>query len=212
MPFPTSGVLDDANRANVGPPPSANWTTALLTVDGANGHKVLTNRIVGNGIDAQSYWNAADYGPDCEVYADVATQSDDMYLFLRLVSIGSGTTDGYALELKLTDSWQLQRVDNGALTGIGLAVVSAVANGDAIGFEVIGSTLKGYKRVSGVWSEVLSRTDSTYSAAGKLGIGTVATATALDDFGGGTIVTAPVFGPFVYRTHPKQKLAEAAVL
>ena len=42
MAFPTTGILDDFNRGNEGPPPSANWTTLV------QGHKVVSNACTSN--------------------------------------------------------------------------------------------------------------------------------------------------------------------
>lgn len=49
-----------------------------------------------------------------------------------------------------------------------------------------------YRKTSGAWSTVATRSDSTYTGAGYIGLGDKASLTAgkYSDFGGGTVVTA----------------------
>jgi len=201
MPFPTTGLLDDFNRANEGPPPSASWTTAVIA-GGTDGLVVLSNVLKGNGSGSnEGYWNVSTFGPDVECYMKVAAKLEDsgayQMVYCRLTTIGSGTTDGYGCRLSFsatTDSLRLFRIDNGSVTYLGTGVSQETAVGDQWGIEIVGDALKlMYKPVAGSWSSIESVTDGTYSASGHIGAllrgGNTHRA---DDFSGGTVVSSPL--------------------
>ena len=195
MAFPTTGILDDFNRSS---PASlgANWSVLqqfLGTGDLAiTSNQAYNDKAIGNSY-VFMYWNVAPYGPDCEVYMTLATaipnSTADSFISALRIQEPTGSWDGYALTVNPasgTEVWSISRVDNEVFTQLGATASQAVVNGDKVGFEAIVSTLKGYL---GSWTEILSRTDSTYGSAGYLGFygtGTVVT-WRYDDFGGGTI-------------------------
>jgi hypothetical protein len=196
MTFPLTGVLDDFNRANEGPPPSASWAGPLYADDGSM--KVVGNEAVGteaaefNG----AYW-LTPMPPSCEVHVKVATMPADgerTSVYLRVADEG-GAPDGYLLSFYRwdggSDGWQIYRVDNGAWTQLGATVDKDVSAGDSMGLEAIGPRLRGYQKTGGVWAEVevLERTDSTYSNWGKIAMSPQNDTCTLDDFGGGGIQT-----------------------
>jgi hypothetical protein len=181
---------DDFNRANTGPPPSASWTTML------NGHKVVTNACAVNTAAAQciSFWNAATFGADVEAYATISTAASggQPEVYARMTTLSSGTTDGYCVRFVKTsgannDKMRIFRIDNGAFTQLGADVSTSVdyASGDKIGIEVVGTTITAYHFTGGAWVNRGSRTDSTYSAAGYVGVGSVDD--VLDNFFAGVI-------------------------
>lgn len=196
MAFPTTGVLDGFNRADGAL--GSNWTAEPWN-DTATGFAISSNTVRGNAATFSYDWawyNAASYGPDVEVYIDVTVAgSSEYYLAARITSpSGSASTgDGYAVYQKGT-ILQFARFDNGAETILGSDdTVTTLATGDGFGFEIIGSTLTAYRRVSGVWSQYgTTRTDSTYSAGGFIGMGLYedSRTAQLDNFGGGTVVVA----------------------
>src|SRR5262245_54582528 len=69
MVAPITPIIDDANRANTGPPPSSNWTTYTdgTTITG-NGLKVSSSVIKGDSNSAfnAAYWNTQ-FGADSEL-------------------------------------------------------------------------------------------------------------------------------------------------
>lgn len=157
-----------------------------------------------------NWWNVATFGPDSEVYCDVPTlisgSATLKTLYLRLQSPGTSGVDGYRMNVKESDSsWIIARIDDGASTQLGASATQAPAAGDAWGFEAIGSTLAGYRKPSaGSWTQILSRTDSTYGSAGNIGLRNGADATTtFDTFSGGTVVAAatrvkdPIYAGFV---------------
>jgi hypothetical protein len=200
MAFPTTGLLDNFDRANEGPPPSTNWTTAVLSGAGT-GHDGVevagSGQLKGNGsADNFGQWNVQTFGPDSEVFCAIDTMADTLFciLYLGLLNIGANTTDGYCLRFDkeaATDEFNIGRIDNGAITFLHAGVQQELTLTDSIGFERIGSTLTGYhKPVAGSWTQILQVSDSTYTSAGHIGIMLRGGTMLADDFGGGTVVPA----------------------
>lgn len=179
--FPTTPILDNFNRADEGPPPSANWT------DIGNGLEVISNQAAGSAVgDNISYWNPITFGPDSEVYVTIpVTDVVNGVIYLRF---NTGSFNGYGLIFGAsTSSLSVIRLDGGVPTPLGAAISQAISNGDSVGLRVIGSTIKVYyKAAAGSWTFLDSRTDATYSAAGALLLVVVDTTMRLDNFGGGT--------------------------
>lgn len=193
MSFPTvTDLLDNFNRANEGPPPSANWSTTDSPGLSVVGNQAAPGASGGNA----TAWDATTFGPDSEAYATVAvSQAVDEYMGLeaRLADIITpGTRDGYGVYVVRrsgTDQWECYRLDNQIFTLLGATVTGPdVDPGDKIGIEIIGTTIKGYHFDGATWTEVLSRTDSTYTAAGFIGLHADGTVARWDDFHGGTVV------------------------
>lgn len=113
-------------------------------------------------------------------------------MYLRGTTHVLGTTDGYlpwyAHASGVGSGLRAYRVDNGVLTQLGAQFDKVLANGDDLGGEIIGSTLKVYYNTGAGWIEGLSRTDSTYTAAGFVGLRVFSDVNPMDDFGGGTVV------------------------
>ncbi len=186
MAFPTTGILDNFNRANEGPPPSANWTTL-----GSYGLKVVNNVCVGNTASQYNagYWSAQAFGPDSEVYAKVPNIANYLDVLARL---DAAQNNGYLLHMQSTTVLQVFRVDSGATTQIGsnITLGTALVAGDQVGMEITGDEIKVYtKQGGGAWTQRGSTiTDSTYGDAGYIGARVYSTTQQIDDFGGGTVV------------------------
>lgn len=183
--FPCSAILDNFNRANGGPPPSASWTTAWRP--STTGFTVDTNTIVGStGGDNSTYWNTT-FGPDVEVYVTMTDSTSGSYrgLAARLVSEGTSGVDGYEI-VAFGNEIFVQRVDDNSNTTLGTVISQTYTIGDSMGMSIIGSTITVYYKVgAGAWTSLGTRTDSTYSAAGKIGLRSENI--HWDDFGGGTM-------------------------
>jgi hypothetical protein len=196
MAFPTTSVLDDFNRADENP--MTGWSSFVGA--GAR-HEVVGNTCEASGAAANDYWNAATFGPDCEVYATVVEKTTGalIKLYARLVSVGSVAVDGYAVRHTTVsgaanDTIGLYRVDNATETLLGSAFTQEVAVGDSFGLEIVGDTLTAYYKASGgSWTALGTETDSTHAGAGNIGVAISVTNTAgIDDFGGGTIASSAV--------------------
>jgi hypothetical protein len=197
MAFPTTGIIDGANRADEDPiSDGGKWSIGPDDFGGTNNLRVSGNAIwMGSAASANGYRNDQDYGPGSEVYVTLAAIPDTaVILYARLVNIGAGTTDGYACYFNFsgTDDALICRVDNDSLVGLGSAIVppAPYANGDKLGLEVIGSTVAAYVFQSGSWTQLGTRSDGTYSAAGKIGVRLADSGAnaKIDDFGGGTVI------------------------
>ena len=193
MPFPTTGVVDNFNRADENPlSDGGKWTNPWFAGDG--NLQVLTNQCARTVTFSDAYRNDLNYGPDTEVFVTVAALAitdDHAYLGLRLALPTSN--DGYALASIVdvgTDIWRVRRIDAEVQTQLGADILQEVSVGDGVGLDMVSSTLTVYYRSAGSWSSLGTRTDGTYTAAGKISLGTGNDIPRLDDFGGGTVVVA----------------------
>lgn len=197
MAFPTTSVLDSFTGTNGTDLPtySANW----VVMTNATNLEIQSNAATGTsgaGNNANT-WTTT-FNADCEVYGTVTTKPSDndvIILLARLVQAGDlATVDGYGLRwlaLSGTDTLDIFSVTNGAITSIGAAVGQEITNGDSFGLEIVGTTLTCYyKSGAGAWTSLFSRTDSTYSAGGKIGLYCDGSVVRLDEFGGGNYVAA----------------------
>jgi len=189
MPFPTTNLIDDFNRANQ-LPPSANWS--LLT--GVNVQmKVLNNTCVPDANNASDYWNVGTFGPDSEVFATISSLPDAgkrLRLLLRIQQPGSAAFDGYAVEIyrPTTGSHEvfIKRWDNQAETTLLGPLNQNFAVGDRFGLQAEGTTLRAWIEVGAGWTMLGSTTDTTYQSAGYIGI-IAQTGSGIDDFSGGNL-------------------------
>ncbi len=192
MAFPATSVLDSFNRADEGPPPSSSWTNSVISTSG--GMKVVSNTAMCNAAGVCSgWWNVSTFGPDCEAYATFGATVRLVNIYVRLASPGvANNTDGYLAIVGVSGSTTVHRVDDSVNTQLGAAMTTPVyVTGDKGGVEMIGSTLTLWS-YQGSWSSIDTRSDGTYTAAGNIGFGGQSTAGVWDDFGGGSIGTAPV--------------------
>lgn len=197
MTFPTRGVLDDFNRANEGPPPSASWAGPAW--NGSGEIKVISNQCGADGAGyGDDYWNTS-FGPDSEVYVDIPTlpaAGEEMGLLLRGKDPGAGGLDGYEVYMAqvagaANDTVDIYRIDNEATTKLGATIVQEFAAGESLGFEAVGSNLTAYRKTGGSWASLGVRSDATYGAAGYIGVELQNTTVRVDGFGGGTVAVVP---------------------
>lgn len=197
MPAPITAVLDTFTRANE-TPIAGNWSGPVIS---GSGLILTSNRLGSGGIFQSSYWNAAQFGPNCEVYATIAVKpgvGDNMELYARLSTPGA-TVTGYVLRFKggsPTDQLQLLRRDSGVEVAIGFGDTSALWNvNDKMFLRISGSTIEGwrYNSVAATWTLLCTTTDATYAGAGFIGASIDDSVSRYDDFGGGTVSvsTAP---------------------
>ena len=138
----------------------------------------------------------AQYGPDVEVWARLATLPGDgqpappvrahpaaRHRGLRRLHAAHHPAAG-------TDQVLLERVDNGALVNL-LTVNQELAAGDTLLLRVKGTTVEAWRHDGSAWSRLGFVADSTYAAAGYVGIGLRGTTGRLDDFGARTMGAPP---------------------
>jgi Concanavalin A-like lectin/glucanases superfamily len=198
-------LLDTFNRPDEGPPPSANWTDGFLV--NTYGLRVSGNLCVGEVTGAglvhkTAYWNPRTFGPDCVVMATVGSITgaggELLALVARATDPGIGTTNGYEMHIGSTpthDGFSILRIDAGSGTTIlGPVTSSVVATGDIGALTIIGSTLTAWHKpiATGIWVNVGSVTDATYTTAGYAGLVVYEATDGLvtcDNFAAGTIVS-----------------------
>ena|SRR3990167_332429 len=220
MAFPTTGTLDNFNRADEDPlTGGGNWGSVPVFV-GYDLHRIISNQVASGGdtsVSSTTYWASAT-NANCEVWCDVPVapaNSTDSYvsLMLRLAQPNS-SADGYLAEFLYDGTLTIYRIDNETLTALGASVdFGTFGNNDAVGFEASGSTLKAYYKASGgSWVEQLSRTDSTYGAGGFIGLFTRRTAaTRVDNFSGGDTLGRPRVSALTFGT-PVHSLVNAGLV
>lgn len=136
MAFPTTPILDNFNRGDEGPPPSANWTTVTWS-DG--GLKVLSNAAVPEATttgDYIIYWNASTFGPNLEarftIVDYVITANVSYAEFYLLVDDPVDFNVYYYIEIDKDGFVRLYRE-----SGIKATETVTLTDGDQWGIEII---------------------------------------------------------------------------
>src|SRR5262249_25709474 len=115
-------------------------------------------------------------------------------LYARLRQTGSSAYDGYMLrtnQLAGTDQVMLERIDNDTFTTLKVINQELVA-GDVLLLRVKGQTLEAWRNNGTGWALLGVAPDSTYSAAGFVGVGLRGTTGRVDDFGARTLGRAVI--------------------
>lgn len=195
--FPQNSFIDQFNRANQDPLGSPGWTCPMLS--GNTNVKISSNALSGNSTANSAYYSASTFGADCEVYCKLSTKAVNSLfgVYLRIANPNSaGATDGYGVDMAFVngtnnDTMRIVRFDNDARTVL-TSATREVSAADSIGCEIIGSGLTSYYQAgAGSWSSISTFSDSTYSAAGYLGLVlNGANSNGADDFGGGNVTAA----------------------
>lgn len=185
--FPTTSVLDNFNRGNGGL--GANWSDIFA------GLTINTNVVAGTNADNGAFYNPITPGPDSEVFLTISTLPGTNNVIQLWYRYDTDNTNLYLIEytqLAGTDTVAYFRIDGGGPTQLGATINQDFAVGDASGSEVIGNTHITYRKPSGgSWGALdAGRSDNTYTTAGRIGFYMQSTTGRVDDFGGGTVVTA----------------------
>lgn len=188
MAFPTTGILDDFNRANENPlSGGGDWGDRITN----NDLQLLSNRAAGTGANVLNsrFWAADTFGPASEVYCTVPVinvSPDYLRLWLRLNGAGSAAENGYMMQW--TNDANGCRIFREAslesYTQIAQNAAARMVAADQIGIGAIGSDITVYQN----GSVVVTVSDATFSGAGQLALGCRSTVFRMADFGGGTIV------------------------
>lgn len=187
MPFPTTPILDNFNRANENP--VTGWTDVI------GGMQIVSNAITG---DSPGFFCAASYNTTMTVpmefyitaVNEIGTGAVPQWHYLTVWDAVNGFR-GYDIIPNIPDSasFFIRRDDIGSNTTMVTATVTGgnLTNGDSFGVQVLtsGDHLVWYKRAAGSWVQVGAFKDATYTS-GKCFLQTDSVATGIfDDFGGG---------------------------
>lgn len=197
MAFPTTGILDSFTRANGAL--GANW--GVLNSYGT-GLTVISNAAGGAGGAQGSYWSASTFGADSEVFGTLGVAPANTENMDMMLGIGTpaGAWNGYGFEMSKaagTDTTVIYRSDAGALTTLGASISQEYIAGDSIGMNRLSGVFQLWINPAGSgWTSVgTTRSDATYPAAGNIAMFVDSATTRIDDFGGGTVVTAGATAP-----------------
>lgn len=195
MPFPSTSVLDDFNRANGAL--GANWAGNLFGPDADLA--VDSNQAKGPSNPANNGW-ATQFGPDCEAWMEITTYTGHVNVVGRWSALDSTTPDGYMVAAQSDVSEiVIYRFDDGSFTELA-TFTQTVSSGDWLGMRIVGDTIYAYYKdvsVSSEWQLVGQVTDGTYSSAGYIGLYHASSTTFTDNFGGGDYV--PESSPPLWR-------------
>lgn len=194
--FPSTGILDNFNRANEGPPPSSNWT------DSAGGLRVISGQCGGDiaGINA-AYWNAQRFGNDIEGYFDVSVKPG-VGEVAGIFIVTDDIVDGYVLTLTVAagvDAVSLSRYDLGVPTLLATSAIEIEA-GEKLGIRRQGGDIFVYHYRANKWNLLIQYEDNTYLDIVYVGIVIVGTTGRVDNFGGGKIPAISVGMPTFHRS------------
>lgn len=200
MAFPTTSVLDSFTRADESPI-AGNWSNDTYARGSGNGVVLTSNQILAavasSGTDQAAWWSAAPFGPDCEAFVEMAVKpssSEYLGVELRIDSPGTGGIDGYGIYF-INDTIEIYRITNALFLQNGAAISQAFSSGDSLGVNMVGDTINVYRKTGGSWGTSLgTRTDSTFTAAGFIGVYFLtpgAITVRADNFGGGTVAVGP---------------------
>jgi hypothetical protein len=186
--FPTTGILDDFNRDDEGPPPSADWASVY------NGHEVIGNACWGIEVldDNVSVWDKETFGPGVEMF--LTSNHYPRSVALYILEDGSVPGDGYQVWFDgFSDTVYLFRVDE--LVEFELDSISQqLAIGDKFGIAITSDGhIQAWHDDGGGWVKLMDEIDTTYQTnAWGLTPEIYNTDGSFDDFGGGELVTGGV--------------------
>jgi hypothetical protein len=182
-------VIDSFDRADGDA--GANWTADPFFNNDPQLQIVSNAAWVGASDFACSWWNAAQYGRDAEVFVTVSVvYAQYVRLGLRITSPShtAATADGYFVHF-YPNGLDYYRIDNNVATELGsFEAFTSISAGDVLGVGMVASRIQAY--INGVATGT-GRTDTTYESAGYFTLfmyDPTTRAGRLNDFGGGTVL------------------------
>lgn len=195
--FPTTGILDDFNRANEGPPLSSSWVISY------EGLKVVSNQCAPNATSENWYedkYNTS-WGSDVEAYFTIATldvNTEDVYTYIK----NDGST-AYSIHYNGTAIW-LGYLVSGDETLLN-ATNYTLQSGYKLGISYVDGVLTGWVNNTTSWTSVVTASNSSSlntSGFTYLGMHSINGSMRYDDFGGGNytapIVSEPPSGQIIF--------------
>lgn len=200
---PQNAVLDNFNRANSTTTLGSSWTILFGTgtIDGISSNQAYNPTAVFTQYIAV-YWNAGTFNANQEVFYDITTMpsndSDNPAVLLRTNTPGA-SSNGYSFGPSNTTKTQvgISKIVAGAQTSLATASVTVVS-GDSLWFTAVGTTLTGYVKHSGTWTQAVQVTDSTFTGVGWIAFYTPGNKVdgLFDNFGGGNYTTSKTTAGF----------------
>lgn len=194
MAYPTTPVIDDFNRANGGL--GASWSGRINSGD--NDPTIVSNVL--DVPNASAVW-AASFSNDQEAYLTVTAlggAADVAEVWCRITGEATTSPNGYVARTTFNGvgsiNMELYKVTAATPVQLSTTFTGAFVVGNKFGIEAIGTQISFYQFSGGSWAQRVTATDATW-ASGKIGFfGTQNAAnTHMDDFGGGSAITAGVY-------------------
>lgn len=196
--FPTTGILDNANRADENPVTGI-WSASPI-VSGLANIKIVSNafRNAVNVANSGSAFTTATYGPGTEAYFTYTTlpaaAATDTFIWLNGNAENTGGVDGYFCYISKAAgvwTWSINKVTDGSISQLGANLsTQTIANGDGFGCSHEAGVLTAWWKNGGsAWASMGTRSDSTYTT-GHIGFSIgfeTNTDGVADNFGGGMI-------------------------
>ena len=191
-------VLDNFTGGDENPI-ATNWSGPIRSGDSQL--ERLSNKLAHTaGSSGGSYYDITTFGPDVEAFITLDTLnvedgSAHSHLIVRGNGFGTSSPTGYSVYIfrnaGASNDWLTAARWNGTGSYVDLGASVNIGDwvaGEKIGIRVIGNTITGWRYTGGSWSEILSRTDSTYAASGSVGLWDQTDSGARwDDFGAATV-------------------------
>lgn len=183
-------LLDDFNRADEGPPPSASWVASLN-----GGLQVVSNECAAVIGDEAASWNTL-YLADQEFFVTISVPPPTgqyVVVYARLVTATDWNSNQYQIDMIATggasDTVQFWKRFSGVWTQLGsdISLSPNIAIGDQVGIRLVGTDISAHYNEDNIGS----RTDSDITGAGYGGLYISETTARLDDFGGGAFTSLP---------------------
>lgn len=194
-PFPYTAVIDNFDRADVGPPISSAatpsglfWQTGRSIAGSGNEFAISSNQAAAVADATVTNQVIGPFAADQEAYVTVATLpggSNSAGLWLRCNFAAAFT--GYRFHWNGTVFFIFKFTNSSPTLLTSLA--GSLSAGDSIGASAVGSRLSLYKKaVGGSWpsTPILTVVDTSFPDPGYIGMMAVQSTVRLDDFGGGT--------------------------
>lgn len=199
MAFPTTPILDDANRADENPlSQGGNWTTVAEIGGGLR----VTGQQIAPAVDFGASYRGSFTNP--ELYLQLANVPLDVEFNLAVRYTDAGGASpirdsrrrGYQLTINDFHRYKLHRMDDGA-SGLELLPWEAFPGGDLnplgdwLGIQAIDSTIALFlRRGTGAWEQFDETTDGTHAGPGAIMVQGSMTTLRVDNIGGGEAAIA----------------------
>ena len=204
--FPTTGILDDFNRADEEPLDAGEWDTTLGAGSGSRKLRVVLNQsangTTGTGFGGQ--WRIDELvSAEAEGYCTLASAPNGGSEGVGVIIMGGGASSSAnksgisAFYQEFTSGafpgFDNVRYDIEGFTGPSPVAVCAVtlADGDKLGIEVRDKLSNLWLDLGSGWNWYGAIYRNTFASGGKIGLEIQGTDPRVDDFGGGDIFSLP---------------------
>ena len=192
--FPQGSIIDPFTGTDGTELPTYDGRWSTMT--GVLNCQINTNRATGLAGTSVNTWNAQDYGPDMDLWADVGVKpvgTASISLLLKCLQTSDvATLDGLELIVQTdvgADLWAIFTLLNGVGTQVGTSETQEITAGDGIGLRIRGGTVQFmYRAGAGAWTKLGAlKVTNLMPAAGRIGMAFDSATPAIDYIAAGTL-------------------------